>query len=68
LPDGAMLALDGAAWLVWRGALRRWSPAGYDARLAPDPGRTVQALTPAVTMAAMRAGYCPQVHETAGRS
>ncbi len=68
LPDGAMLALDGTAWLVWRGALRRWSPAGYGERQAADPGRTVQALTPAVTMAAMHAGYSPQVHETAGRS
>jgi hypothetical protein len=68
LPEGAMLALDGAAWLVWRGALRRWSPAGYGARLDVDPARIVQALTPALTMAAMRAGYSPQVHATAGRS
>lgn len=68
LPDGAMLALDGEAWLVWRGALRRWSPAGYGATLAADPGRTVQALTPALTMAAMHAGYSPQVHATADRS
>jgi hypothetical protein len=66
LPDGAMLALDGAAWLVWRGALRRWSPAGYGPRLAADPDRIVEALTPGLAMAAMRTGYSPQVHATAG--
>jgi len=68
LPDGAMLAQDGAAWLVWRGALRRWSPAGYGERRAADPDRIVEALTPALTMAAMRGGYFPQVHATAGDS
>src|SRR5690606_20542644 len=29
LPDGAFVALEGAAYLVWRGSLRRWSFGGY---------------------------------------
>lgn len=65
LPDGAMAVADGAAWLLWRGALRRWTAGGYrDCRTA-DPADVVQALTPALTMAAMRAGYPTQVHASA---
>lgn len=65
LPDGAMVALDGAAWLVWQGGLRPWSAAGYGPPLGLDPDRVVQALTPPLAMAAMHAGYFPQVHGAA---
>jgi hypothetical protein len=57
LPEGAMVARDGAAWLVWRGALRRWSFTGYrEAR--PLDGRATL-LTPRSTVAAFRRGYRP---------
>ena len=37
LPDGAMIAADGAAWLIWDDALYQWTPGGYTERL-PRPG------------------------------
>lgn len=64
LPDGAMVALDGAAWLVWRGALRRWSFAGYGAT-RPPAGRALL-LTPPGAVAAFRNGYAPAAHASAG--
>jgi hypothetical protein len=63
LPDGAMVAADGAAWLVWKGALRPWSFAGYgEAR--PFAGRALL-LTPPSTLAAFRNGYRPRAHASA---
>lgn len=65
LPDGAMAAIDGEPWLLWGGGLRRWTPEGYGPPQALEPERVVAALTPALTIAALGAGYIPQVHETA---
>jgi hypothetical protein len=64
LPDGAMVAWDGSAWLVFRGRLRRWTPAGYanSARLGSE---VVDVLTPRTTTEVLRAGYAPGVHATA---
>src|SRR5579859_5597728 len=46
LPDGAYVALDGQAWLVWRDSILAWSPTGYTRRAArPSAGR-VTVLTP----------------------
>jgi hypothetical protein len=58
LPDGAMVSLDGRAWLVADGALHAWTHAGYtDARRFPSV--PVAVLTPPSTVAAMRAGWRP---------
>jgi hypothetical protein len=58
LPDGAMVSLDGSAWLVIGGALLAWTHAGYtDARCFPAGPVTV--LTPPSSVAAMRAGWRP---------
>ena len=63
LPDGAFVALDGGSWLKWRGALRAWSPGGYgECRPLPE---TALPITPPSTLAAMRGGYLPEVHESA---
>jgi hypothetical protein len=65
LPDGAFIAIEGAAWLVHGGALRLWTPAGYGDR-RPRPARAaVDLLTPPGTVAVFRAGYRPHVHPTA---
>lgn len=61
LPDGAYVALDGAAWLLWMGAAHRWSAAGYVER-RPRPRGAVTVLTPRSTVAAIDAGYRPHVH------
>ncbi|WP_349368321.1 hypothetical protein [Salinarimonas sp.] len=61
LPDGAMVARDGAALLWWAGRLLPWSHAGYGAARPADPGETVHALTPAPFLAAFAGGYRPDV-------
>jgi hypothetical protein len=70
LPDGVFVRQGGGgegAWLLWGGWLLEWSPGGYgDRRRRPRGGR-VQVLTPRPTVAAIRAGYVPGVHESAGR-
>jgi len=58
LPDGAMISLDGSAWLLWRGRLLQWSPAGYQAQRPLPPAATrVEVLTPSSLVAVLRAGY-----------
>jgi hypothetical protein len=64
LPDGAFVEHDGEAWLVWNGAMRAWSPAGYTAH-RPRPDGDVRVITPRCTVAVIRAGYQPSVHPTA---
>lgn len=63
LPDGAMVALDGAAWLVWRGRLRRWSFQGYGAG-RPCEG-LARLLTPQSAVGAFACGYRPAAHASA---
>jgi hypothetical protein len=66
LPDGAYVEIAGDAWLVWKGALHRWSPAGYRERL--DIGREmVSVITPRCLVELLRAGYRTSVHPTADR-
>ena len=61
LPDGAMVELDGAAWLKFGDRLHRWTASGYeDSRAIPPGSATV--LTPPSTIAALRAGYRPVFH------
>jgi hypothetical protein len=66
LPDGAYVALDGAAWLVCGDRLRQWSDAGY-ARTRARPTRgEVDVLTPRCLVGLLAAGYRPMVHPSAG--
>ena len=61
LPDGVFLMLadaDDAPMLKWRERLWRWSPEGYSDAGALSDGM-VRVLTPAPTVAAVRAGYAP---------
>src|SRR5215470_8690690 len=63
LPDGAMVAVGEAAFLIARGDPRSWSPAGYG-RADPDL-REARLLTPPSTLRALAAGYGPVLHSTA---
>jgi len=64
LPDGAVVAEDGRAWLVHDRDLLEWSPAGYVSR-RPRPARgRVDLLTPPSVVAVFRAGYRPVPHPT----
>jgi hypothetical protein len=64
LPDGAMVALDGAPWLVLDGALLAWSHGGYTGRRALPAG-PVQVLTPPSSVAVLATGWRPRLHPSA---
>ncbi len=60
LPDGAMIALGGKAFLVRGAWLLPWNFEGYGAPIArPQIGR-VDALTPPSIVSALRQGYAPR--------
>ena len=64
LPDGAYVALDGAAWLVWGERLLEWTDRGY-ARRRARAGGNAEVLTPPGMIAVLRAGYGVAVHPSA---
>jgi hypothetical protein len=68
LPDGTMVRLDDAAWLVRHGTLLPWSLAGYGEAMAAALPERIEVLTPRSTVAALRAGYEPGIHHTAAAS
>ena len=68
LPDGAMIAEGDAALAVRGGHLLPWTPAGYRTPRARPGCGTVVLLTPPSIVAALRAGYRPAWHESAGLS
>jgi hypothetical protein len=66
LPDGAFVLVDGAAWLVAGGRLRRWTPAGYtDTR----PLERAVLVTPPTLVQVLRSGWrsdaVPLLHPSA---
>ncbi|WP_372791946.1 hypothetical protein [Paraconexibacter sp.] len=65
LPDGVMVARDGRAWLVRGDALLPWSHEGYGEPVSRQEG-PVAVLTPPSTVAAMRQGWQPELHPSAG--
>ncbi len=67
LPDGVFITRNGGerASLLWRGRLLEWSPAGYKQHRAHLGAEEVDVLTPQSTVAAIRAGYVPEVHPSA---
>ncbi len=66
LPDGTFVELAGEPWLVWRGRLAPWTPAGYRTPVSSgSPATIVTVVTPRSTVAAIAAGYAPAVHPTA---
>jgi hypothetical protein len=60
LPDGAMVVLDGKAWLVLRAELRRWTVAGYADRILRPRG-LAEVLTPLSLVGALAAGWSGEV-------
>jgi hypothetical protein len=65
LPDGAMMGIGREAFAVKAGRLLRWSP-GQWTRAGAAPTGTVDTLTPPGILAALRAGYRPRWHPSAG--
>jgi hypothetical protein len=66
LPDGVMVSVGRAPFLVWGGGLLAWTPGGYRDRCALEPGTAVTVITPRATVAVVAAGYRPVVHPSAG--
>lgn len=65
LPDGTMIAREGASFALRGGTLLRWSPAGYAARHTRPSGGEVEVLTPPSIVAALYASYRPHWHPSA---
>jgi hypothetical protein len=65
LPDGTMIELDGAPWLVLGDELLAWTPGGYRQRVTRGGIGDVTVLTPRATVAVISAGYEPVVHPSA---
>jgi hypothetical protein len=63
LPDGAMVAIDDASYLIVGGRALEWTEGGYrnSARTLSD----AKLLTPPSTLRALCAGYRPILHPTA---
>ncbi len=65
LPDGTMIEVGEAPFLVYGGGLLAWTPGGYRDRRAEGAATAVTVITPRATVAALAAGYRPVVHPTA---
>ena len=64
LPDGAMIALDGAAFALRGDKLLRWTPQGYTGS-RPCPHGDADVLTPPSMLKVLAAGYLPRWHPSA---
>ena len=65
LPDGAMLALDGAPYAVRGDRLLPWTPSGYGRARPRLRGIETDVLTPPSILAVLARGYRPLWHESA---
>jgi hypothetical protein len=64
LPDGAMVELEGGAYVVHGGELVYWTFAGYREPLVQEGSTLLDVLTPRSTVATLRAGYVAELHES----
>jgi hypothetical protein len=65
LPDGAYIALEDRAWLIWGDFLFAWAASGYCERRTCPLHLEVAVLTPQSTVAVLAAGYTAAVHPSA---
>ena len=71
LPDGVFVLLDeapSAALLVIGDRLLPWRASGYASSRPRPAAIRCRVLTPAPTVAVLRAGYTPALHPSAGRA
>lgn len=68
LPLGAVVDINGEAFLVWHQGLKRWSFSGYSGlQLPPSPSTPVRVLTPESVVRTFAGGFRPIVHASANR-
>jgi len=65
LPDGAFIAIDGAAFAIRGDTLLRWTPDGYRERIPRPRGGMVDVLTPPAILKVLALGYQPRWHPSA---
>jgi hypothetical protein len=65
LPDGVFIRLEDASLLVVGDRLLSWAPGGYGGAISRPSGGSVCVLTPRPTVAAIKAGYRPELHPSA---
>lgn len=65
LPDGVMVRHEGVPGLLLGGQVLPWSFTGYEAPISLAPNAHVEVLTPAASVAAIKAGYRPLLHPSA---
>ena len=65
LPDGAFIAIEGAAFAIKGNVLLRWTPEGYAGGKPRPRGVSVDVLTPPAILAVLSAGYQPRWHPSA---
>jgi hypothetical protein len=61
LPDGTFVLVDGGPAVVRPDRIVPWTPTGYGSAAARPGAGTAQVITPPSTVAALRAGYRPQL-------
>lgn len=64
LPNGTFILHEDHPHLLIGNTARRFTPHGYDAQTG-RPAAKVEVLTPAPTVATLRAGYQPELHSSA---
>ncbi len=64
LPDGTFILHDGQPHLILGPNLLTYGPDAYALALPKPSFKTAQVLTPAITVAVLRAGYRPVLHPT----
>lgn len=65
LPDGTFVLHNDHPHLIWHSKLVPCSADGYGQHMALPAAQSLLVLTPAVTVAVLRAGYRPNVHSSA---
>jgi hypothetical protein len=65
LPHGSFVEIHGQPWLVLDDALLLWTPEGYTTRQPRLSLPEVTVLTPKPTVDCLRAGYWPEIHNSA---
>ena len=61
LPTGVCILHNGEPYLISNGTLLHWTPAGYGTTIQLPATATVEVLTPASVVNAIREGYSPQI-------
>lgn len=66
LPNGTMFEYKDAAYLIWSGAVHRWSFDGYTPSSMEVGPQRVEVLTPASIVRMFRNGFISSVHASVG--